>query len=307
MIAGNTKFTAKSGFTLLELSIVLVIIGLISAGIIIGSDLIKAANIRKQISQIEEMNTAVNTFRLKYNCIPGDCIEAVDLGLAVAGGDGDSGNGNGEVDLGNRTSDNNDPIGLETEDFWYHLGESNLANKYPIGSMPGINSPLLALSGDGPTNAQNNGKGGFWPIKRFLIQPNNVFSLSNTLVDVRRVWMLIGNTNSGVSGQDNGVYSALTTYMIDSKIDDGKPLKGSFMAIMGGVASFYGAPVTEVPIPYDTYFHARLVLHAGNAATPQSCLTDNDIEADYNINASTPINALNRRVARCIPIVKATF
>src|SRR5665213_1826112 len=60
------------GFTLIELSIVLVIIGLIVGGILVGQDMIKAAEVRAQISQIEKYNQAVNTFRAKFNAIPGD-------------------------------------------------------------------------------------------------------------------------------------------------------------------------------------------------------------------------------------------
>jgi prepilin-type N-terminal cleavage/methylation domain-containing protein len=60
------------GFTLIELSIVLVIIGLIVGGVLVGQDLIRAATERAQISQIEKYNTAVNTFRGKYQALPGD-------------------------------------------------------------------------------------------------------------------------------------------------------------------------------------------------------------------------------------------
>src|ERR1700678_1068516 len=61
-----------SGFTLIELSIVLVIIGLIIGGILTGQDLIKAAEARAQISQIEKYQTAVNAFYNKYGYLPGD-------------------------------------------------------------------------------------------------------------------------------------------------------------------------------------------------------------------------------------------
>ena len=44
----------KTGFTLVELSIVIVIIGLIVGGVLVGQDLIKSAEIRSQISQIEQ-------------------------------------------------------------------------------------------------------------------------------------------------------------------------------------------------------------------------------------------------------------
>src|ERR1700735_3583176 len=62
----------ERGFTLIELSIVLVIIGLIVGGILVGQDLIKAAETRAQISQIEKYNSAVNTFRGKFGGLPGD-------------------------------------------------------------------------------------------------------------------------------------------------------------------------------------------------------------------------------------------
>src|ERR1700753_1764982 len=64
---GNNK-----GFTLIELSIVLVIIGLIVGGILTGQDLIKSAEQRATLAQVEKYNTAVNTFRNKFGGIPGD-------------------------------------------------------------------------------------------------------------------------------------------------------------------------------------------------------------------------------------------
>jgi prepilin-type N-terminal cleavage/methylation domain-containing protein len=61
----------RAGFTLIELSIVLVIIGLVVGGVLVGRDLICAAELRAQISQIEKYNTAVNTFYGKYGGLPG--------------------------------------------------------------------------------------------------------------------------------------------------------------------------------------------------------------------------------------------
>jgi prepilin-type N-terminal cleavage/methylation domain-containing protein len=68
----NVMNISKHGFTLIELSIVLVIIGLIVGGILVGRDLISAAAVRAQISQIERYHTAANTFRTKYAYLPGD-------------------------------------------------------------------------------------------------------------------------------------------------------------------------------------------------------------------------------------------
>jgi len=81
----------KQGFTLLEFSIVLVIIGLIIGAIMVGKDLIRTAENRAFFSQIEKYNSAVNTFKLKYNCLPGDCANGTSYGFSR------NGNGNGFV------------------------------------------------------------------------------------------------------------------------------------------------------------------------------------------------------------------
>src|ERR1700735_2399062 len=77
---------SEKGFTLIELSIVLVIIGLIIGGILTGQDLIKAAEQRATLAQVEKYNTAVNTFRNKFGGIPGDLLystaNSFDLGPA---------------------------------------------------------------------------------------------------------------------------------------------------------------------------------------------------------------------------------
>ena len=65
---------SHSGFTLIELSIVLVIIGLLVGGVLVGRDLIEAAKMRRQMTALEELDAAANTFKLKYGGIPGDLL-----------------------------------------------------------------------------------------------------------------------------------------------------------------------------------------------------------------------------------------
>jgi prepilin-type N-terminal cleavage/methylation domain-containing protein len=86
----------KAGFTLVELALVLVIIGLLVGGVLVGQDLIYAAKVRAQVKQIEEIETGMNTFRTKYNCKAGDCPNATDFfgatdaqGYTIINGDGD--------------------------------------------------------------------------------------------------------------------------------------------------------------------------------------------------------------------------
>ena len=66
----------NQGFTLVELSIVLVILGLLVGGVLTGQSLIRAAELRTVSTQYATFSTAVNTFRDKYFTIPGDMTNA---------------------------------------------------------------------------------------------------------------------------------------------------------------------------------------------------------------------------------------
>ena len=60
------------GFTLIELSIGLVIIGLLIGGVLFGRDLIEGAAIRKQMSNLAQLDSGVNAFKMKFASLPGD-------------------------------------------------------------------------------------------------------------------------------------------------------------------------------------------------------------------------------------------
>ncbi|MEK6745481.1 MAG: prepilin-type N-terminal cleavage/methylation domain-containing protein [Pseudomonadota bacterium] len=103
-----TAYKNRAGFTLIELSLVLVIIGLVVGGVLVGRDLIKAAETRSAVSLITQIETAALTFRTKYNCIIGDCPNATEIFgdyanyttcNAMTNGVG-NGNGNGIIDYG---------------------------------------------------------------------------------------------------------------------------------------------------------------------------------------------------------------
>lgn len=117
------------GFTLVELSIVLVIIGLVIGGVLVGQDLVTSAQVRGQLRQFDEINTATNTFRLKFNAMPGDYSQAVsrlgavaDAGAACTVCTGD-GNGNNLLDDSDgATGGYGDQGNNEMLRFWHHLG-----------------------------------------------------------------------------------------------------------------------------------------------------------------------------------------
>lgn len=85
--------TSERGFTLIELSIVLVIIGLLIGGILQGQEMINNTRLKTTVAQIDAITAAVQTFEDKYRDLPGDAPAAVagligGTGLAGADQDG---------------------------------------------------------------------------------------------------------------------------------------------------------------------------------------------------------------------------
>lgn len=68
------EITSQNGFTLVELSIVLVIIGLIIGGILKGQELIGNAEIKNVIAQSQSYQSSTVAFKDKYGTLPGDIV-----------------------------------------------------------------------------------------------------------------------------------------------------------------------------------------------------------------------------------------
>ena len=77
------KLTNK-GFSLIELSIVLIIIGLLVAGITGGASLIKSAELRSVMSEIRNYQTAVNAYYTATGKLPGG-LDSDQLNFANTG------------------------------------------------------------------------------------------------------------------------------------------------------------------------------------------------------------------------------
>jgi len=73
----KTFSSKKSAFSLIELSIVLIIIGLLIAGITGGASLIKSSELRSAMGEARGYAVAVNGFYSQYNYLPGDYATAV--------------------------------------------------------------------------------------------------------------------------------------------------------------------------------------------------------------------------------------
>jgi prepilin-type N-terminal cleavage/methylation domain-containing protein len=234
------------GFTLIELSIVLVIIGLIVGGVLVGRDLINAAEVRATIAQIEKYQTAVNTFRAKYGFLPGDlnAAAATQFGFTARGSFAGQGDGNGLIEgvQANATNRNTglSPFSGEAEMFWVDLTTANGLKVNMVDGSFNVNNmltPPVSVSSAQVVNyfpAAKLGKGNYiyvwsggWNEWWSSTSPGdsvNYFGISAVVGSPSGFGVMASNTTITVQ----------QAYSIDKKIDDGFPQSGRVMAMFAG-------------------------------------------------------------------------
>ena len=87
------RVRGKHGFTLVELALVLVIVGLLITGVLKGEALIENAKVKKLVNQKDSIAAAYYTFFDRYGMLPGD-----ENRVGTPTGDANEGNGNGRID-----------------------------------------------------------------------------------------------------------------------------------------------------------------------------------------------------------------
>jgi len=132
MLKNNNKNNIY-GFTLIELSIVLIIISLIVGGIVGGKSLIRSAEIQSVVKDIGSIKTALNTFTDQYDSLPGDFLNAYDY-FDGSGGNSICGANTDSTDFGGCNGNANNQLAGRAEQIrgWQHLQLAEIFNSVEI-------------------------------------------------------------------------------------------------------------------------------------------------------------------------------
>ena len=141
----------KNGFTLVELAIVLVIIGLLIGGILAAQSMISTSKVNAVAMQIGQFDAGVENFKTKYNYLPGDA--------PAFGGDGDGlitaqgGAASFDCEIANFWIDQDSQTYTDSAACAYGTGRAALisgANKNVPSSKLGKNGSFFIASGITP-------------------------------------------------------------------------------------------------------------------------------------------------------------
>jgi prepilin-type N-terminal cleavage/methylation domain-containing protein len=221
----------KQGFTLVELAIVIVVIGILIIGVVGAQSIMESANRSSIVTQMKEFDQATLAFKLEYGDLPGDMKnqDAIDYGFRNCGsytngtfncGD-EYADGDGKIEgyLVNGTNGAPNSLVWEPYLFFAHLDDSDIMD-IKIENSPGSGS----YSGCHQTGCLKSGHGGFIPYTD----------------NSRRLYWYLGlekiqnlGTNHILTSNDrinNFNFTPQEAKSIDDKIDDGKPNKGNVTA-----------------------------------------------------------------------------
>jgi prepilin-type N-terminal cleavage/methylation domain-containing protein len=205
------------GFSLVELSIVIVIIGLLVAAATQGKGLLESARVRSIISEFTEHKLSAESFKLKYGKYPGDFNEAGANWGATSNGDAD-----GKIEFVASTV-------YEGYRAWQHLTYAKMTKAVYSGTLT---TAAAQLEIDIPKSAQT---GGYVFENGILgLTGKNVIALGTPLASTTTI--SLGGTITPKQGLS-----------IDNKTDGGNPSTGSIRAIDGN-GSVANSCVTATPI-----------------------------------------------------------
>lgn len=210
----------KSAFSLIELSIVLIIIGLLIAGVTGGASLIKSSELRSVATEARAWATCVNGFYNQFNALPGDYATTV--------GTGTLGDGDGAIEFYSAAA-----TVSESASAWQQMRTAGIVDSTIIGSTTLIayttaptfsgtsnNAPASKIKASGwvfdyclYTNATTN-------CTTNAISQNQVI-LTGTISSMTGASATVTFTNGAASNLATGSLTPTDALSVDAKIDDG--------------------------------------------------------------------------------------
>ncbi len=234
----------NKGFSLVELSIVLVILGLLTGGILAGQSLIRAAELRAVSAEFSRYVTATQTFRDKYFAIPGDMQNATDFweefgnggtgscpDTAGTGTETCDGDGDGILSQNNTATDS-----MERFQYWRQLANAGLIEGTYSGLGATISASIHGACETDGTNCPRSKLGdATWQAEyRAGSSTANFYeSRSGNALTFGKRYINAGNSTNN----RGAVLSTEEAWNIDTKMDDGKPGMGSMLTYKSGTAS----------------------------------------------------------------------
>jgi len=203
-------------FSLVELSIVLVILGLLTGGILAGQSLIRAAQLRSVTADFRRLHTAIYAYRDKYLELPGDHSRAFDFFSTSCGANAAACNGNGNGLIGDTLN------GVVHGEGYMAVKELALAGLIE-GSYTGLPSTPAVAGGNVIASKISNSTFWFWNFKEGTYFLNGCCTTDST---AQYNWIHFGAISPGGTWPSNYSLKPEEAWNIDTKIDDGKPGTG---------------------------------------------------------------------------------
>lgn len=139
----NKTNASRRAFTLVELSIVLVIIGLIIGGVLTGQQIIQNARITNAVNGIQAYQAQFQTYAQNFGALPGDDSSALTRFPSLATSDPNAkGKSNGQIgtassfDTAETTGD-----AAESRYVWAHLRAAGLVKNQVTGGSTAVQPP----------------------------------------------------------------------------------------------------------------------------------------------------------------------
>lgn len=197
----------RTGFSLVEMSVVIIVIGLILAAVMQGRTVIEAAKVRTLVAETISYRTAIHSFYTKYAALPGDFTEAETYWGSTGAQNGD---GNGKISFKNSSGI------YEGYQAWQHLSNEQMV---PIPFTGTQTTAAAELNIDVPKTKWGGG---------YFFDDGNIgnFSGENLLILGKP---LASSTRLTLGG----LFSPTAAYHLDEKLDDGLPNTGGLQAEEG--------------------------------------------------------------------------